>query len=719
MDVAKVILKVQELYYKGRFEEGLKLLNEVPDDMKTDDVYLLLVVGNKFLNRLYEAEVLIKRVLQSNDPKIRSYARWQAGAIEILKGNVEKGVRDLMKIEPEMRKTAQYPAYIFDLVEGLYIQNRIDECIEYLKKALKFSKERGDINLIVTSISNLALAYDRKGDIKNALEMYLEAAKVSDRQNLMPVLCQTLFNLGELYAELGDFENAFKTVEKIKKKNCAGYEPRRGYYFASLAKIYLLAGKLKEARETLSFLQDVLLERDNSYENITYHVLSILLDFKEGVLTDVEKHIGYVLENWQVEDSVEYRLAKFFRLYLDALSGENVESELDLIFKGDCCNDLIVTVPLYLKLLLNADKRGKALRLVERISHCLKRRYGRTGFFVFFRDDLKEVVKVLSEDVKSPEIILRTGVLLGDREIIEGLFSRFDIVEVVDELRRNPVFHPHLFLTIKSRVKKDEEKEVYKSLVREYLSKNRIVITTFGHLDVYIGPYKLTPGDWIRPVARDLMKFFIVNRNKLIPREVIFEALWPGEDPRKTSSKFRVYISILRDVIEPWLLKEEKPRIIVYTEGKYLFSTETVNLDVEEFETQVKKGLLSEGEESILFLEKAVDLYRGDFLEDDIYSDFIYIERERLKNTFFQAVNRLKDLYAKRGDTGKARFLLDKAFFVDPTNDTIAYDYIQLLLSMGEKANARRIFEIHRETLMKRYEIEPSEKIVSLIKKTE
>ncbi len=716
MDVEKVIKRVEELYYDGKFEEGLKLLEEIPDEEKPEFAYLLLGVGNKFLNRFYEAELFLNKILNSSDPKIRSYARWQIGAIEIYKGNMERGINLLKEIEPEMRKTPQYASFIFDLVEGLYLRNEIDECIEYLQKALKFSRERGDLNLIVTAISNLALAYDTKGDIKNALTMYLEAAKIAERQDILHIACSTLVNLAELYAELGDFESAFKTIERIKKKKCLSYEPKRGITLSGIAKVYLLSDRLKDARKTLTFLHDILLERDNSVEHVTYHILQTLLKFKEGALTDVENHIEYILENWEAKDSFEYRIAKFFKLYMEAYSGREINlSEIEEVVHG-LCSDMIVISPLYVKVLLDFGNKEKALSVMDEISDCLRKRYGKTGYFTFFKDELKEVIRNLSRDIRSPELLLKTGTLLADREILENLFKRFEITEIIDELRKNPVFHPHLFLTLKSQLKKEPHREAYHKLVREYLSKNSISIITFGHLEVYIGPYKLTPKDWKRPVTRDLIKFFIVNKNKLIPREVIYEALWPGEDPQKTSSKFRVYISILRDVIEPWLLKDEKPRIIIYTEGKYLFSTENINIDVEDFEKLVADGLKSmDSAEAMYNLEKAVELYRGDFLEDDIYSDFIYIERERLRNIFFRAVNRLKELYDEKGNTGKARVLLDKAFFVDPTNDTVAYDYIELLLKIGERANARRILEIHKETLKKRYEIEPSEKILKLI----
>ncbi len=709
-----VIDKVIDLYYRGKYEEGVNLLEKIPDDKKDCEVYLFLGMGYKFLNRFFEAEVCFKKSKNSPDPKIKAYSLWGLGGVEIGKGNFDVGIQILRGIEGEMRNTPQYASYLIDLATGYFYINRIDNTIDYLKKALSVAEERGDLHLIVTALSNLAVAYDVRGDIKNALDMYKESAKLSSRIDLRPIFCNNLINLAELYAEMKDSDNALKVVEEIKHGKCLEPGTLRIAISNGFAKIFLLLGKDRQAQEYLKMSEKLLVETDKAHDFLTFHIVSLLLAYKLGVLSQVREHADEILKRWGHKDTYEYKIAYFMKSITEQESINPVKVKNAL--GEEFCNDLIVILPVYAKFLLKRGLRKDAVDLFNRIYKCIQKRHGRIGYFTLFKKDLIYVMNEIKREIEYPEFFVKVASLLGDNEFIHGVVQEFSIKEIIKNLIKSPTFHPHLFLAIKTKLKTPEEKESYRTLVSEYRARYNINIYTFGNFEVFIGPYKITSTDWKRPSVRDLFKFFVVNKNKLLPRDYIMESIWPGENPEKSHGKLRVYISLLRDVIEPWLLKDDKPSIIVYADGKYGLYIDEVTLDTVVFENLIKEATRTvDRKEAVVKLERAVELYRGDFLEDDIYSDFVYIERERLRNLYFQAVQMLVKFYSESGERGKMKVLLDKAFFVDPTNDNIVKSYINLLLESGERANAVKVFKLYERTLKKRYDIEPSPDIKSLL----
>ncbi len=706
--------RVKELYYRGKYEEGIKLLEGIPDQEKDAEIHLFLGMGYKFLNRFLEAEIHFKKARNSSDPRIMIYSQWGLGGIEIGRGNFEAGIKLLKEIEGEMRKTPQYPSYLFDLATGLFYINKLDEAINYLKKALQVAEEQGDLHLIVTALSNLAVAYDVKGDLKSALSLYDESVRVASRLEFKPVFCNNLLNLAELYAEMRDSENALKVVDEIKSSGCIEDRSVRVSILTGLAKTFLLLGKLREASEHLKMAEKLLVETDRLHDIVTYHVISLLLTYKSGILSKAKEHAEEILKKWNHRDTYEYKIAYFMKVCVgeEQFDIENIEKVLG----DEFCNDLIVISPVYAKFLIKHNFKERAVNLINKICTCIEEKRGRLGYFTLFKEDLLYIMNETKGEIKRPEFFIKIAASLGENKLIQGLMHDISIGEVVKNLIKSPTFHPHLFLIIKTKVKTFEEKENYRVLVSEYRAHNSINIYTFGNFEVFTGPYKITSTDWKRPSVRDLLKFFVVNKNKLLPRDYIMESMWPGEEPEKAHGKFRVYISLLRDVIEPWLMKEDKPSIVKYVDGKYGLNLDEVLLDTDIFEKLIKDAYRSiDRREAIVKLEKAIELYKGDFLEDDIYTDFVYIERERLRNLYFQAVEKLVELYQESEERGKMKVFLDKAFFIDPTNDSIVKRYVALLLEFGERANALKVFKIYERALKIKYEIEPSPEIAKLV----
>src|SRR3712207_1934978 len=72
--------------------------------------------------------------------------------------------------------------------------------------------------------------------------------------------------------------------------------------------------------------------------------------------------------------------------------------------------------------------------------------------------------------------------------------------------------------------------------------------------------------------------------------------------------------------------------------------------DVDEFDTHYERGRRLHREEGTLeraaaHYERAVSLYRGEYLVEDLYEDWTMVERERLSNAYIDMLGRLAEYY--------------------------------------------------------------------------
>jgi DNA-binding SARP family transcriptional activator len=89
-------------------------------------------------------------------------------------------------------------------------------------------------------------------------------------------------------------------------------------------------------------------------------------------------------------------------------------------------------------------------------------------------------------------------------------------------------------------------------------------------------------------------------------------------------------------------------------EGFYrLRSDVQVITDVDEFDARYEEGrrLVKEGRrgEAAAEYEKSIELYRGEYLVEDLYEDWTMIERERLIHAYIDMLSRLADHYYETG----------------------------------------------------------------------
>jgi Response regulator containing CheY-like receiver and SARP domains len=146
-------------------------------------------------------------------------------------------------------------------------------------------------------------------------------------------------------------------------------------------------------------------------------------------------------------------------------------------------------------------------------------------------------------------------------------------------------------------------------------------IALFGALTVQIGDRTLPDSVWRSRQERRLLAILAATRGRVIAAGRLCEWLWPDSDSVGASVNLRSAISNLRRVLEPEADRASH-RYILTRSGGYAWNRESgAWIDVDEFLTLTEplaggqaSGSVQQDEAE---LERAIALYRGDFLEDE------------------------------------------------------------------------------------------------------
>jgi LuxR family transcriptional regulator, maltose regulon positive regulatory protein len=167
----------------------------------------------------------------------------------------------------------------------------------------------------------------------------------------------------------------------------------------------------------------------------------------------------------------------------------------------------------------------------------------------------------------------------------------------------------------------------------------------FGHFEILCNgePLQLRRNGNVLSI----FKYLLAHRDRPVSRDHLMGWMWPESNLKKARSSLNVAICVLRKLLSN--CSTSLQNCILLEEGYYRLSpTVRVVTDVDEFDARYEQGCHLEKTnrvEAAIEYEKAVELYRGDYLLEHLYEDWTMIERERLSNTYMDILERLAVYY--------------------------------------------------------------------------
>lgn len=219
---------------------------------------------------------------------------------------------------------------------------------------------------------------------------------------------------------------------------------------------------------------------------------------------------------------------------------------------------------------------------------------------------------------------------------------------------------------------------------------DKLHIHTLGRFSISLHGCCLALEHWPRKQAVQLLKFLVVNVGRPIHRERLAEHLWPDADEQTGWSRLKVTISFLRQRLR----EAGHNEIIKTTDASYLLRSDSVWIDHLAFEEFIRKGRAhqSAGEiaDAIHCFEEARQLYRGDFMEADVYADWCAEDRERLFELYVETLNTLAELHYDVGEFAVAAQECHAALVREPCRERVHRLLIRSLIALQRPDSALR-----------------------------
>jgi DNA-binding SARP family transcriptional activator len=232
----------------------------------------------------------------------------------------------------------------------------------------------------------------------------------------------------------------------------------------------------------------------------------------------------------------------------------------------------------------------------------------------------------------------------------------------------------------------------------------------FGHFEMLCDGEPMPLGR--NGKALTILKYLLANRARPVSQDHLMGWLWPDSNLKKARWSLNSAVHGLRKVLGSCPSSSDVNYVLL-EEGYYRLCPDVrVWTDVDEFDAHYEEGRrlqrFGKTEEAASEYERAIHLYRGDYLVEDLYEDWTMVERERLSNAHLDMLGRLADHYMEGGrvqESIRACYrILDK--------DRCHEDSYRLLMRcyahLGLRGRAFRQYRLCERTLGQEYGTVPS-----------
>lgn len=232
-----------------------------------------------------------------------------------------------------------------------------------------------------------------------------------------------------------------------------------------------------------------------------------------------------------------------------------------------------------------------------------------------------------------------------------------------------------------------------------------IRIHSFGSLQVYPEEDETSvPIKWRTKKVKELFCYLWQSNERPVNKYRIMEELWPEIEADRGGALLHTTVYQLRKV-----LKE-----LGYENG-IQFRNDQYQLEVPlKSDLEELKRLLENSEPSVKEIKRLLEIYAGDYLEQEEYSWSIYLQ-QTIKNAYLKYLKQyaVKNMAQKSGS-----ILLENCLQKMVQLDTYNEEYNHLLMSYyAEEGNAKgvvKVYEEHYRNMKEELGLNPSRKIVEL-----
>jgi DNA-binding SARP family transcriptional activator len=246
-------------------------------------------------------------------------------------------------------------------------------------------------------------------------------------------------------------------------------------------------------------------------------------------------------------------------------------------------------------------------------------------------------------------------------------------------------------------------------------------IKCLGGFRAIRGKVPVRDSEWKSKRAKTFVKLLVAQDGYTLSRDIAMETLWPDMDPNTLGPTFNSMLHRVRKVLEPRDVPGGPASCILHTDGVIMLNKELVRTDVGQLlyhlDTTDRMRSGRNPEDLVGEYEKAFDLYEGDFLPEDLYSDWAAPMRDRLRIRYLRALEDAAGIAESSGDRDRTLRFYERMFSADPCNEKACCWLMIRYHSDARRGEAVRTYERCERALSRDVDLEPDERTKKLYRR--
>jgi PAS domain S-box-containing protein len=241
-----------------------------------------------------------------------------------------------------------------------------------------------------------------------------------------------------------------------------------------------------------------------------------------------------------------------------------------------------------------------------------------------------------------------------------------------------------------------------------HLTDKILRIFTFGHFGIIVGDKDLTAEHWERRQSLTVLKILAAHAGRAVPRDVLIDYLWPEVDEKSGRKRIKAIVYSLRRQLRLAGLSEQ---LIETANEAYLLRREAIWVDCEVFEKFAAEGDTKMSRRrwfaALKCYKEADGLYRGDYLEEDIHTEWCAEERERYRQIHMEMLINMAECHEHRAEYAEAVAVDRKILSYDSCRESTHRALMQCLVRLGHSESAIAQYRQCQRALARELDVEP------------